>query len=155
VAVFNIDALNTDGLARDITTSGNGKVSLQDDIAAAAQAEGRHFTPDPNPEAGHFFRSDHFPFAKAGVPAISIGSGDDLVKGGVAAGKAWGADYVAHHYHQPSDEWSASWDLSGQVADLNLIQRLGAKLANSDQWPDWQEGSEFKAIRAISAAERK
>ncbi|MEI2598308.1 M28 family peptidase, partial [Acinetobacter pittii] len=96
--------------ARDIGTSGDGKIELQDMLAAAAKAEGRRFTPDPVPEAGHFFRSDHFPFAKLGVPAISIDSGLDLYKGGEAAGRAAAEDYVEHRYHQPSDEWKADWD---------------------------------------------
>jgi Zn-dependent M28 family amino/carboxypeptidase len=155
VGVFNMDALDTDGPARDMTTSGDGHVSLQDDLIAALKAHGRTFTPDPNPGAGHFYRSDHFPFAKVGVPAISIGSGEDLVKGGTAAGLAWKQEYTKNRYHQPADEWSKDWDLTGQAQDLDLMCEMGRKLANSNVWPEWQEGSEFKRIRDVSAAERK
>ncbi len=152
--VFNIDALDTAGPARDITISGDSKVTLQDDLAAAAKREGRFFTPDPTPEAGHFYRSDHFPFAKRGVPAISIGSGQDLYQGGVAAGKAWQENYVKTRYHQPADEWSADMDWRGAAIDLGLIYDLGRSLANSDRWPGWKPGSEFKAARDASAPER-
>ena len=155
VGDINMDALSTNGLAKDISTSGDGKVQLQDDLIAEAKAEGRYFAPDPTPEAGHFYRSDHFSLAKAGVPAISVHSGEDMVVGGVAAGKAWAKEYTAHRYHQPADKWSPDWDLSGQVADLTLLYRLGLKLANSDEWPDWKEGSEFKTIRDVTAAERR
>ena len=153
-AVFNIDALDTDGPARDITISGDSKVGLQDDLAAAAKREGRHFTPDPLLEAGHFYRSDHFSFAKRGVPAISIGSGQDLYKGGVSAGKAWQEDYVKTRYHQPADEWSAGMDFTGAAVDLGLIYDLGRDLANSDRWPAWKAGAEFKAARDATASER-
>jgi Zn-dependent M28 family amino/carboxypeptidase len=154
VADLNMDALSPTGPARDFTTSGDGKVSLQDDLVAALKARGRVFTPDPLPQAGHFFRSDHFPFAKRGVPAISIGSGEDLVTGGVAAGKAYGERYVKDMYHQPADEWSDDWDLSGMTEDLGLLYGLGRDLANATTWPEWQAGSEFKAIRDATAAER-
>ena len=155
VGDINMDALSTNGLARDISTSGDGKVGLQDDLIAEAKAEGRYFSPDRTPEMGHFYRSDHFSLARVGVPAISVHSGEDMVNGGLAAGQAWAAEYTAHRYHQPADVWSADWDLSGQVADLGLLYRLGARLANSDEWPDWKDGSEFKAIRDQTAAQRK
>ncbi len=154
VADLNMDALSPTGPARDFTTSGDGKVSLQDDLVAALKAHGRTFTPDPAPEAGHFFRSDHFPFAKRGVPAISIGSGEDLINGGVAAGKAYGERYVKDMYHQPADEWSDDWDLSGMTTDIGLLYGLGLDLANSSRWPEWQAGSEFKATRDATAAQR-
>jgi Zn-dependent M28 family amino/carboxypeptidase len=155
VGVINMDALDTDGPARDMTTSGDGHVDLQDDLIATLKAHGRTFTPDPSPSAGHFYRSDHFPFAKVGVPAISIGSGEDLVTGGTAAGLAWKQAYTRDRYHQPADEWSKDWDLTGQAQDLDLLVELGTKLANSSRWPGWQEGSEFKRIRDVSAADRK
>jgi Zn-dependent M28 family amino/carboxypeptidase len=155
VADLNMDALDTDGVARDFSVSGDGKVTLQDDLIAEGKKHGRYFSPDPTPEAGHFFRSDHFSFAKVGVPAISFHSGLDLVKGGVAAGKAWKDEYTAHRYHQPADEWSADWDLSGHVADLTLLYDLGRDLANSHEWPVWKDGSEFKPLRDASAAARR
>ena len=155
VAVFNRDGLEINGPARDISTSGNGKLSLQDDIAAAARTQGRRFTPDAVPEAGHFFRSDHFPLAKRGIPAVSVNGGIDLYAGGEAAGRAAEEDYTVHRYHQPADEWKADWDLRGQAIDDGLIYGIGRDLANSRRWPDWQAGSEFKAIRAATADQRK
>jgi len=155
VGDINIDALSAAGPAKDVTTSGDGKVDLQDMLAAKAKAHGRYFTPDPTPQAGHFYRSDHFPFAKRGVPAISIGSGNDLVNGGKEAGEKAEADYTENRYHQPADEWRADWDLSGQAQDLGLVYEIGADLANSRVWPKWQAGSEFKALRDQTAAQRK
>jgi Zn-dependent M28 family amino/carboxypeptidase len=155
VADLNMDALPTDGAAHDFSVSGDGKVTLLDDLIAGGKAQGRVFVPDPTPEAGHFFRSDHFSFAKVGIPAISFHSGEDLVNGGTAAGKAWAAEYTAHRYHQPADEWSADWDLSGQVLDVTLLYNVGRDLANSRRWPDWKPGSEFKALRDATAAQRK
>jgi Zn-dependent M28 family amino/carboxypeptidase len=155
VADLNIDALSAAGPAKDITTSGDGKVDLQDLLVAKAKAHGRYFTPDPSPQAGHFYRSDHFPFAKRGVPAISVGSGEDLVKGGKEAGQKAEEDYTANRYHQPADEWSADWDLSGQAQDIGLFYEVGADLASSKTWPEWQAGSEFKALRDQTKSDRK
>ncbi|HJV42315.1 M28 family metallopeptidase [Caulobacter sp.] len=155
VGDINIDALSAAGPAKDIGTSGDGKVDLQDLLVAKAKLHGRYFTPDPTPQAGHFYRSDHFPFAKRGVPAISIGSGNDLVKGGKEAGQKAEDDYTENRYHQPADEWSPDWDLSGQAADLGLVYEIGADLANSRVWPQWQAGSEFKTLRDATAAQRK
>jgi Zn-dependent M28 family amino/carboxypeptidase len=155
VANLNMDALDVYGLTRNMSTSGDGQTDLQDTLARYLKAEGRYYSPDQEPEAGHFYRSDHFSFAKVGVPAISIHSGDDLIKGGPAAGKAAKAAYVKDKYHQPADEWSADWDLSGQVQDLELVYRLGRDLANSDAWPSWNAGSEFKGVRDKTAAARK
>ena len=155
VGDLNIDALSAAGPAKDITTSGDGKVDLQDLLVAKAKAHGRYFTPDPSPQAGHFYRSDHFPFAKRGVPAISVGSGEDLVVGGKEAGEKAGADYTANRYHQPADEWKAEWDLTGQAQDIGLFYEVGADLANSRVWPEWQAGSEFKATRDKTKADRK
>jgi Zn-dependent M28 family amino/carboxypeptidase len=155
VANLNMDALGVSGRARDVSVSGDGNLTLQDELIAAVEAQGRTFTPDPTPERGSFFRSDHFSFANVGVPAISFHSGEDLVVGGQAAGRAAGDDYTAHRYHQPADEWSAAWDLSGQVQDLQLLYSLGRSLATSNTWPEWKTGSEFKSIRDQTAAERK
>jgi len=155
VADLNMDALSVGGPARDFSTSGDAPLTLQDDLAAVGRTQGRTYSPEPQPEAGRFFRSDHFPFAKVGVPAISFKSGEDLVKGGRAAGEAAGKDYVTNRYHQPADEWRADWDLTGLAADLTLLYDLGAKLANSAEWPSWKPGSEFKAERDKTADARK
>jgi Zn-dependent M28 family amino/carboxypeptidase len=155
VAVLNMDALDPHGPARDFTTSGSAKVGLLDELVATGKGMGLSYAIDPNPEAGHFFRSDHFSFAKRGVPAVSFGSGDDLVDGGLAAGKAAEDAYVADHYHQPSDEWQADWAFTGMARDLQLLYTVGSDLANSDRWPNWSEDSEFRATRDATAAERK
>jgi Zn-dependent M28 family amino/carboxypeptidase len=155
VADINIDALTGSGPARDISVSGDSKGELQDLLVALAQKQGRRFTPDAEPAAGHFFRSDHFPFAKRGVPALSIESGQDLYDGGVAIGKAKKAAYVALRYHQPADEWDTSLDFRGMAIDDGLVYALGLELANSDLWPGWKPTSEFKAARDATAAERR
>jgi Zn-dependent M28 family amino/carboxypeptidase len=108
VGVINMDALSPTGLARNFTISGSAKLDLLDQLIAKAKQYNLAYTPDPLPEAGHFFRSDHFPFAKRGVPAISYGSGNDLVDGGVEAGRKEEEAYTTNNYHQPSDEWSAA-----------------------------------------------
>ena len=113
------------------------------------------YSPDPKPEAGHFFRSDHFSFAKRGVPAISFGSGNDWVDGGIAAGKAAEDDYTAKRYHQQGDEWQADWPFTGMARDLQVLYVLGSELANSNQWPDWSQDSEFRATRDKTAADRQ
>jgi Zn-dependent M28 family amino/carboxypeptidase len=154
VAVLNTDAMGVYGPAKNFSISGNAKLGLLDELVAEAKREGKYFSPDPHPEAGHFFRSDHFSFAKVGVPAISYESGSDLVNGGKARGEALGAEYTAKHYHQPSDEWQPTWDFTGMAADGNLLHQVGLKLANSREWPDWSPDSEFRATRDKTAAER-
>jgi len=153
--VLNMDALDPHGPARNFTISGSAKLGLLDDLVAEAKQYGMAYTADPKPEAGHFFRSDHFSFAKRGVPAVSFGSGNDWVDGGIKAGKAAEDDYNARRYHQPADEWQASWPFTGMARDLQLLYTVGHDLANSDQWPNWGMDSEFRSIRDASAAERK
>jgi Zn-dependent M28 family amino/carboxypeptidase len=155
VAVINMDALDPTGVARNFTTSGSAKSDLLDTLIADGKAAGMAYITDPHPEAGHFFRSDHFSFAKRGVPALSFGSGNDWVDGGIAAGEAAGKDYVKNRYHQPADEWDASWTFAGMVHDLPLLYKLGNDLANSNRWPQWGKDSEFRSIRDASAGQRK
>jgi Zn-dependent M28 family amino/carboxypeptidase len=155
VAVINMDGMNVLGRTKDVTSSGNAPLTLQDDLVAVAKAHGMYFSDDPNPEAGHFYRSDHFSFAKQGVPAMSIGSGQDLEKGGKAAGKAAAEAYVKDKYHQPADEWDPNWDLSGMAQETEVLYDLGHKLATSREWPEWKAGAEFKATRDQTAAMRK
>ncbi len=154
VADLNVDAWMPMGATKNFDISGNAKLGLLDDLIAEGKKEGLYFSPDPHPEAGHFFRSDHFSFAKVGIPAISIGEGNDLVNGGIARGEAIGKDYTANHYHQPSDEWHADWDWTGVAQHANLVHQLGLKLANSREWPDWSADSEFRAARDKTAADR-
>jgi Zn-dependent M28 family amino/carboxypeptidase len=155
VSVINMDALDPTGVARNFTTSGSAKSELLDALIADGKAAGMTYVSDPHPEAGYFFRSDHFPFAKRGVPALSYGSGNDLVEGGIAAGEAATTEYTSKRYHQPADEWEASWTFAGMVHDLPMLYKLGNDLANSSRWPAWGADSEFRALREASAAERK
>jgi Zn-dependent M28 family amino/carboxypeptidase len=155
VAVINMDALSPGGAARNFSTSGSAKSDLLDALVATGKAAGMAYVTDQHPEAGYFFRSDHFPFAKRGVPALSYGSGNDLVEGGVAAGEAAGKDYNVKRYHQPADEWQADWSFASMVNDLPLLYRLGSEFANSTRWPGWGSDSEFRVIREKTAAERK
>jgi Zn-dependent M28 family amino/carboxypeptidase len=153
--VINMDALSVAGPAKDFTISGTAKLGLLDDLVKEGEARGRSYTPDPRLAAGGFYRSDHFSMAKRGVPAISFGSGRDLVNGGRERGDALAKDYTANRYHQPGDEWSADWDLSGMAQDVSLLYDLGRDLANSREWPNWSQDSEFRAERDKTAAERK
>jgi Zn-dependent M28 family amino/carboxypeptidase len=155
VAVINMDALNPQGPARDFTISGSAKLELLDQLTAKAKRWNMTYSPDPKPEAGYFFRSDHFPFAKRGVPAISFGSGKNWVEGGTQAGMADEVAYTEKHYHQPSDEFNPAWTFTGMARDLELLYALGSDLANSTGWPNWAPESEFRAARDKSAAERK
>jgi Zn-dependent M28 family amino/carboxypeptidase len=155
VANINMDGAAVNGPAKDISTSGDAGLTLQDDLIQVGKVHGRYFTPDARPEAGGFFRSDHFSFAKQGLPALSFHSGQDLVRGGVAAGKAAGEAFTRDKYHQPADEFDPNWDLSGMAADLALIYDLGHRLGDSREWPEWKPGSEFKAARDKTASLRK
>ena len=152
--VLNVNALDPHGPARNFTISGSAKLGLLDDLIAEAKKHDMVYTADPKPEAGYFFRSDHFSFAKRGVPAVSFGSGNDWIDGGLAAGKAAEDDYTARRYHQPADEWQADWPFTGMARDLQVLYAVGNDLANSDAWPNWSEDSEFRSIRDASAAER-
>ena len=152
--VLNTDVMGVQGPARDYSIRGNQKFGLLDILVDEASRRGRRYTPDPKPETGGFFRSDHFTFAKAGIPALSLSPGQDLINGGVARAQAYQADYTARLYHQPDDEYSADWDLTGMVADSELLHAVGLRLANSADWPNWSEDSEFRAARDVSASER-
>jgi Zn-dependent M28 family amino/carboxypeptidase len=155
VAVINMDALSPDGPARNFSTSGSAVSQLQDLLVEQAKGSGLAYAPDPHPEAGYFFRSDHFSFAKRGVPALSFASGNDWVEGGLAAGEASAKAYTAERYHQPADEWKADWSFTGMAHDLPLLYRVGDTLANSKRWPEWGQGSEFRATREASRGERR
>jgi Zn-dependent M28 family amino/carboxypeptidase len=108
--------------------------------------DGIRISPDDHPEAGHFYRSDHFSFAKAGIPAVSIGAGTDYVGHPAAWGKERGDDYTAHRYHQPSDEYSPDMDLRGAAQIAEIVRSFGATLANAPVRPTWNKDAEFKAV---------
>jgi len=154
VADINMDALSVYGAAHDFTISGSAKLGLLDDLVAQGKQRGLAFTPDPDPAAGHFYRSDHFSFAKRGVPAVSVESGRDLSEGGRARGDALYQSYVRDHYHQPSDEWQADWNWQGVIQTLGLAYAVGDQLATDREWPNWSADSEFRAARDKSAARR-
>lgn len=135
--------------------SGNGQSELEDALADALKTQNRVISPDPEPEKGHFYRSDHFSLAKAGVPAITPGDGEDLIVGGKAASKVLRDDYVMHRYHQPSDEFDPTWDTSGLVENLEALHILGDTLANTATWPNWYKDSEFRAARDKVMSEKK
>jgi Zn-dependent M28 family amino/carboxypeptidase len=154
VANLNVDAWQPVGRQKDFTIRGTAKLDLIDDVVAAGRAQGRYYTPDPHPETGGFYRSDHFSFARQGVPAISFSQGLDLVNGGTARGEALSQEYNTKHYHQPSDEWHGNWDWSGVAENAELLHQVGLRLANSREWPNWSADSEFRAARDATAAER-
>ncbi len=157
VANLTLDILQTAGPARDVLLVGAGQNSLEDMLGDAAKAQGRVVTPEALPERGLFYRADHFAVARRGVPTLllmAISGASDLVAGGRPAGQAWLDGYMKC-YHQTCDAWSKDWDLRGAAQDVALFQTIGTTLANGRAWPEWREGSEFKAIRAESAGERK
>ncbi len=146
-AAFNLDGLNTFGPTKDIIVVGYGNSDLDDYIETAANERGRYVQPDPEPEKGYFYRSDHFAFAKEGVPALYADHGIDHVEFGKEYGLEQRQDYVANRYHKPADEYEESWDLSGAVEDLKLTFITGYRVANAAQFPSWKDGTEFKARR--------
>ncbi len=152
VGGINMDAFLVAGKSNDVTVVGPGKSKLDDFLAKALEADGRTATPNPNPEAGYYYRSDHFAFAKRGVPMLYVDGGEDLVEGGREAGAAAAKDYRDNRYHGPKDEFNEEWNWEGVMQDLQLFYRLGRMLANSTSWPNWVEGDEFKATRDESCA---
>ena len=153
--VINTDSMGIYGPAKNFSISGLVKLQLLDMLVDEGKKRGRYFSPDPRPEAGGFFRSDHFPFSKEGVPAISFRSGNDLVEGGTARGNALASDYTAKRYHQPDDEWQPDFVYTGVVQDSEMLHALGLRLANGCEWPNWSQDSEFRAARDASAADRQ
>lgn len=155
VGGVNMDGLSVVGPARDFTITGIGKSELENLVKPLVEAQGRVVKAEPNPERGSYFRSDHFSFARLGVPMFYGASGEDLVKGGSAAGHAATLDYIANRYHKPQDEYDPSWDWSGAVQDLTIYYQLGRELADGTQWPNWYKTAEFRAIRDKSRAGAK
>ncbi|HEV8356211.1 MAG TPA: M28 family peptidase, partial [Gemmatimonadales bacterium] len=147
LAEINMDGLNVGGPTRDLTVVGYGASELDDYARAAAAEQGRVLRPDPESEKGFYYRSDHFNFAKQGVPAFDPNEGTDYI--GKPAG--WGmqkrAEYTANDYHKPSDEIKPDWDLRGAVEDLRLFLTMGYRVARAAKYPEWRAGNEFRAIR--------
>jgi Zn-dependent M28 family amino/carboxypeptidase len=155
VGVINLDGGGPQPRSHDIEASGTGQSEMEEVLKKAVATQGRVLTPDPEPEKGHFYRSDHFSLAKLGIPAISPSGGRDLLVGGKAAGQKLVDDYDNNRYHQPSDEWRADWDLSGPVEDLQAYYLAGKTLANGDFWPNYYKGSEFRAARDRDMAAKR
>ncbi len=147
VAAINMDGLNVHGKMKDITIIGYGNSELDEYLISAAKKQERTVNPDPQPEKGYFYRSDHFSFAKEGIPALYADQGIDHVEHGKEWTQAQLDNYTAERYHKPSDEYDPNWDLSGAVDDLRLLFRLGYELANESTFPNWSEGSEFRGKR--------
>ncbi|QNG44236.1 M28 family peptidase [Sphingobium yanoikuyae] len=147
VGGVNMDALSVAGLAKNVVVIGKGKSQLDAYLDRALGAQGRVATLEPTPEKGYYYRSDHFSFAKHGLPMLYFEGGEDLVKGGTAAGMAAAEDYTEHRYHGPKDEYDPNWDWTGIAADLKLYYDVGRALANTTDWPNWVDGDEFRAIR--------
>jgi Zn-dependent M28 family amino/carboxypeptidase len=155
VGGINIDGLQLAGVSRDFIAIGGGKSQLDDYLKRQLAAQNLALVPEPAPEAGYYYRSDHFSFAKQGVPMLYAEGGEDLVNGGREAGAAWARDYRTNRYHGVEDEYQESWDWSGAIRDLAIYQRIVRELASGRDWPNWAEGDEFRAIRDRSAAERR
>ncbi|WP_449428267.1 M28 family metallopeptidase [Rhodanobacter umsongensis] len=155
VADIAVDALPIIGRARDMTVIGMGQSQLEDMLAAVLKTQGRVTSPETTPENGFYFRSDHFSFAKAGVPAMLASSGLDLLDGGKAAGQKAADDYTAHHYHTPNDVFNPNWDYAGILEDTQALYELGQHLSQAGVWPQWYPDSPFRAKREAMMAQDK
>jgi Zn-dependent M28 family amino/carboxypeptidase len=150
VAGINQDGGLPEGGARDMVIVGSGASDLEDMLAQVLRLQNRVISPDPEPEKGGFYRSDHISLAKVGVPMIYPSGGFDLRVGGTAAGLAVKARYLESLYHQPTDEFDPSWNVSGPLDDAIVLFAFGERLANGEMWPNWREGNEFRRIRDLS-----
>jgi Zn-dependent M28 family amino/carboxypeptidase len=147
IGVINMDALNVNGKTKDITITGLGNSELDDYATKVAAEQGREIRPDPEPERGGFYRSDHFPFAQQGVPALASGGGIDFIGKPAGWGKERSDAYTANDYHKPSDKVKPEWEMSGAVQDLQYYWMVGYRLAQAEKFPQWKPGTEFKAKR--------
>ncbi|HZU52052.1 MAG TPA: M28 family metallopeptidase [Sphingomicrobium sp.] len=157
VANLTFDTLQFNGPVKDAVLVGRGQSEMEDYLAAAAKAQGRYITDENHPERGLFYRADHFSFAKRGVPVLldmALAGAYDMVNGGRPAGERWLDSFTTNCYHQTCDAWSPSWDLRGAAQEAELFYLVGARLANSRDWPKWNPTSEFAKVRAKSAAVR-
>ena len=150
VAGYNFDGVLPVGKTNDVIVVGYGASDLEDILKEELDKVGKYITPDPFPEKGFFYRSDHISFAKKGVPMLYADGGIDKTDGDIEAGEKLSIDYTKFHYHQPSDEYDDSWDLSGFQEHLVITSKMAKKLANTNEWPEWYEGNEFKLIREES-----
>ncbi len=147
VADLNMDVVSPNEKSNDIVIVGYGQNELENYVAEVAKIQGRYIAPESRPEAGSYFRSDHFSLAKVGVPALDAKGGIDIVGKGKDYGKKLQDDYTTNHYHSRSDEFNPNWTFEGGMQDMELLFMIGKKLAFETSWPAWKPGSEFKAIR--------
>jgi Zn-dependent M28 family amino/carboxypeptidase len=154
VAAINMDGLNVFGATHDVTITGFGKSDLDALLTREAATQNRRVEPEPFPERGGFYRSDHFPLANVGIPVLYARSGLDMVIGGRERGEALSNQYVAERYHKPNDEVTPDWDLTGASQDLQLFYHVGRDLASGTLWPEWSATAEFRARREASLAGR-
>ncbi|MDB5231982.1 MAG: putative aminopeptidase [Chitinophagaceae bacterium] len=155
VANINMDGLNAMGKTKDISVVGKGQSDLEDILKTEADKQNRVLAFETHPEAGHYYRSDHFNFAKVGVPALDASSGIDLAGKGKVEGQRLSDEYTTKYYHRPSDQFNPNWNLEGAIEDLQLFFLVGKTLAYNHTWPGWKQGSEFKAIRDKTESDRK
>jgi Zn-dependent M28 family amino/carboxypeptidase len=146
-ATINMDGLNVNGRTRDLTLIGYGASDLDDYTRDAAGEQGRVIRPDPEPEKGFYYRSDHFNFAKLGVPALQPDEGIEYVGKPPEYGQKVRDEYTSRDYHQPSDVVKADWDLTGAAEDLKVLFAVGYRVAEADGFPEWKPGNEFRARR--------
>ncbi|WP_376691198.1 M28 family peptidase [Wenzhouxiangella sp. EGI_FJ10409] len=149
-AAINMDALTVLGPTHDVTVVGYGSSELEEILAEAAERQGRHIEQEPSPEAGYYYRSDHFNLAKIGIPALYAKGGVDHREKGREYGLEWQADYRANRYHKTADTYDGDWDFRGVAEDLELLYTVGREVSESDRWPEWYEGNEFRSIREES-----
>ena len=147
VAGFNFDRILPTGKTKDMAVIGYGASELEDILEAELEKEGRYINPDPNPEKGYFYRSDHISFAKKGVPVLYADDGFDLEIGGIEKGFNEIYDYTNYRYHGVDDEYDPSWNLEGFEQTINTLFNISFELSNSNDWPNWYEGNEFREIR--------
>lgn len=148
IANINIDGVNHIGKMKDVSLIGPGQSDLEDLLEDELQKRGRYSAPEPTPSAGYYYRSDHFNFAKVGVPALYFGTGIDHAEKGKEFGLKAQQNYITNHYHKPSDGYKpGDWDLDAALEEIDLYYHIGKRLVNSEVWPQWKDGSEFKATR--------
>ena len=155
LANINMDGLNWYGKTKDFIVVGRGQNDLEDYLKEEAEKQGRTISFEAHPEAGSYYRSDHFNFAKAGIPALYTSNGVEVIEKEEGYGKKMEDEYTAKNYHRPSDEYDGSWVLDGAIDDLQLLFRVGRRLCFEEKWPQWKTGSEFKAVRDKSIAGKK
>ncbi len=152
VGAINMDGLNVHGRTRDISVIGYGNSEMEKYLISGATMQNRIVKPEPTPEKGFFYRSDHFNLAKVGVPVLYAKSGIDYIDYDTAWGQERAREYTSLRYHKPADEYDPDWDLSGALQDVTLYYQIGLKLSKQRYFPKWNDGTEFKAIREASQA---